>query len=70
VLMLVGDHAMLLHCCMWSSLSFARDGCGDTELMRCSFFEKRGHTTATHPRHGYGFCTGLNLPTRTHGLTR
>ena len=35
---------------------------GDTELMWHSIFTRCGHTTAR-----YGFCTGLNLPTRTRG---
>ena len=45
-------------------------GRGDsTELTQRSFFGRHGHTTATYPCHGYGFCTGLDLATRTrtHG---
>ena len=41
-------------------------GCGDTELTQCSFFGRCGHTTATYPHHGFGFCMGLDLATHTH----
>jgi hypothetical protein len=41
-------------------------GGGDSiELTWRSFFGRRGHTTATYPCHGYGFCTGLDLATHT-----
>ena len=58
---LVACHALLLCCCV----QVARGYGGNMYLMWCSFFGRRGHTTATYPRHGYGFCMGLDLTTRT-----